>query len=62
MADCRRCSYAWAVHHDPELCWLRSDFFDGHPDAEALLAVRVREAAPLLIAACVALGGIVDTL
>ncbi|WP_405712426.1 hypothetical protein OG264_25875 [Streptomyces xanthophaeus] len=60
MADCQLCCFAWAVHHDPELCWLRSNFFDG-PDEEAALAARVRELAPLLMAARGVLGDLADT-
>ncbi|MCX4691051.1 hypothetical protein [Streptomyces sp. NBC_01408] len=60
MADCRLCYFAWSVHHDPQLCWLRSNHFDG--DAEEALVSRVLELTPLLIAARAVLDDIADTL
>ncbi|MEV7542160.1 hypothetical protein [Streptomyces sp. NPDC089915] len=59
MANCRVCCFAWAVHHDPELCWARSYPSDG--DEEDILAGRVRALVPRLIAARAALGEIADT-
>ncbi|MCX4805697.1 hypothetical protein OG594_29460 [Streptomyces sp. NBC_01214] len=44
MADCRHCHYAWGVHHDPVICWRRTATDEG-------LIARIREAAPLLVAA-----------
>ncbi|MER6252437.1 hypothetical protein ABT224_13865 [Streptomyces sp. NPDC001584] len=44
MADCRHCHYAWGVHHDPVGCWRRTA-------TEVDLTARIREAAPLLVAA-----------
>lgn len=61
MAHCQLCYFAWAVHHDPELCWLRSNFFDG-PDGKAALADRVSGLTPLLLAARARLGGLAGTL
>lgn len=60
MARCGICYFAWAVHHDPELCWLRSNHFDGGTDDT--LAARLLDLAPRLIAARVILGEIADTL
>ncbi|MFJ4860068.1 MULTISPECIES: hypothetical protein [unclassified Streptomyces] len=51
MADCRRCHYAWGVDHDPVGCWRRNA-------ADEDLAARIREAAPLLLAARALLDGI----
>ncbi|MGW7332279.1 hypothetical protein ACWGIU_27520 [Streptomyces sp. NPDC054840] len=44
MAECRRCHYAWSVHHDPVACWRRTA-------TEEDLTARIREAVPLLVAA-----------
>ncbi|MFD8890412.1 hypothetical protein [Streptomyces sp. NPDC059566] len=60
MADCRLCCFAWAVHHDPHLCWLRSNHFDA--DVEEALAARVLDLVPRLIAARIVLGEIADAL
>lgn len=60
MADCRVCYFAWSVHHDPELCWLRSNHYDG--DAEDTLAASLLDLAPRLMAARAILGEIADTL
>ncbi|WP_030386010.1 hypothetical protein [Streptomyces sp. NRRL S-241] len=51
MADCRRCHYAWGVHHDPVGCRRRNA-------EDEDLAARIREAAPLLLAARALLDGI----
>ncbi|MFE5771458.1 hypothetical protein ACFQ7O_24195 [Streptomyces sp. NPDC056485] len=59
MARCNLCYFAWAVHHDAELCWLRSNFYDA-PDSEEMLAALVLELAPRLQAARIILGEIAD--
>ncbi|MFF7610760.1 hypothetical protein [Streptomyces lavendulae] len=62
MADCRLCCYAWTVHHDPWMCWLRSNFFDSRPGGEVALADEVSGLTPLLIAARALLEDLADTL
>ncbi|MFF4389933.1 hypothetical protein ACFY0G_24615 [Streptomyces sp. NPDC001552] len=54
MADCRPCRYGWGVHHDPVSCWQPTRTEEG-------LIARIREVAPLLVAARAVLDGIVAT-
>jgi hypothetical protein len=62
MADCRLCCYAWAVHHDPWMCWLRSSYFDSRPGGETALADQVSGLTPLLLAARALLDDVIDPL
>ncbi|MFJ7592148.1 hypothetical protein ACIQZO_33255 [Streptomyces sp. NPDC097617] len=55
MGDCRRCHYAWGVHHDPVSCWRPSSM-------EESLIARVREVTPRLVAARALLDDIVGSL
>lgn len=50
-AYCQLCHSGWAVHHDPWVCWARSNFFDGRPGGETALADEVSGLTPLLVAA-----------
>lgn len=51
MAYCGLCGYGWAVHHDPWMCWLRSNYHDRSLGGETAPADEVSGLAPLLIAA-----------